>query len=184
MSTFTLCLVGTTPLLLHRVHRHEFRDQIASSPLPGETIEQEAERKMSKDASNNPAVPSSWIVGALRVGVGRLLENEQSIGFRLLSEVIKLPEHALPLKSRHDELVWSVYQSMQHAKPRSQKAITVVAPMFSDWRLEIPITMDESRAATHGIQHGYIKRAFSEAGKIGIGLFRPPKKNYGQFRVL
>ncbi len=183
MSSFTLHLAGTTPLLLHCVHRHEFRNEIASNPLPDETPEQEAGRKMSRDIAGNPAVPTSWIIGALRAGTSRLYGAEQSAGFRLMSEIIELPEHALPLQSRQGDPVWSVYQSMQHLKPGSQKGITVIAPMFSSWLLEIPIVMNDERAIAHGISHRFVERAFNEAGKVGIGLFRPPKKHFGQFRV-
>ncbi len=139
---------------------------------------------MFKDPAGNAAVPTDWILGALRVGCESLRNISDSIGFRLVTDVLKLPEAPLPLKSRRGDLGWAVYQSMQHAKPGSTKAIAVVAPMFREWMLEIEVTVDDVSAARYGIDRSFIERAFNEAGRIGIGLFRPPKKYFGQFRIL
>ena len=54
-------LVGTTPLLLHHISRHELRAEIASRRGAGSSIEEEALEVMMKDKEGDPAVPVSWL---------------------------------------------------------------------------------------------------------------------------
>ncbi len=72
---------------------------------------------------------------------------------------------------------WTVYSSAQHASPESKRMIAVVAPMFKDWMLGVQVKFVDS------FSEDTLQKIFVEAGRIGIGLFHPPKKQFGQFRV-
>jgi hypothetical protein len=52
--------------------------------------------------------------------------------------------------------------------------------MFSDWMLVVSVQYQISSFVDPVIVH----KIFTEAGRVGIGLFHPPKKHFGQFRVI
>ena len=183
MRTLNLQLVGSTPLLLHHISRHQFREQIAS--VKGETmsIEDEASEVMVKDCNGNPAVPVSWLWDALRVSCSRITVEKKQLSFIGVQSAIKLPEEELlPLRVKKDNFVpkWKTYSSFQHAAPGSKKSVIVVAPMFRDWMLVVSVQYQISSFVDSVIVH----KIFTEAGRVGIGLFHPPKKHFGQFRVI
>lgn len=169
-------LVGTTPILLHRISRHQFREQLASrSEL---SIKEEADEVMVKGDDGNPAVPVSWLWDAIRVGCSRITVEGEQISFIKFQSALHLPFGMIPLKDTDNHIpTWKPYSSVQHASPGSNKSIAIVAPMFSDWMLSVRVVSDDS------YDDGFLKRVFVEAGKVGIGLFHPPKKQFGQFRV-
>jgi hypothetical protein len=178
MKTYNLQLVGTSPLLLHRISKHQLRDQIAFKANGGEP-EEEALEAMSKDEGGNPAVPVDWLWDAIRVGCSRITVNGQQVSFSQVSRAISLKPKTLPLKGSDSSLPkWRVYTSVQHAKPGSKETILVVAPEFRGWSLEVEIT-----AYLEFPDKALLLRILSEAGRAGIGLFHPPKKHFGQFRV-
>lgn len=181
MRTLTIRLVGTTPLLLHRVSRHERRDEIAAHAKNGKTLEDEANEVMMKDEKGNPAVPPAWLWEAIHKATPRIIVNERQVSFFKLQSVLCFPDKLLPLQSHNGNcLKWSVYTSVQHAAPNSRRSIAVVAPLFREWALEAQIL------ATNGAfpDNTLLQKIFAEAGKCGIGLFHPPKKQFGQFRAL
>ena len=136
---------------------------------------------MNKGEGGNPSVPVSWLRDAIRVGCSRIIvDGCKQLSFVKLQQSLHLPAVALPLRGRSNRLLeWEVYTSVQHASPGSKKMITVVAPMFRHWMVEIPISVDENQ-----LDNSLLERIFNEAGKSGIGLFHPPKKQFGQFRAL
>jgi len=177
MRTLNLQLVGTTPILLHHVSRHQFREQLASRD-GGKSIEEEAQEVMVRGDDGNPAVPVSWIWDALRVGCSRITVEGKQVSFFQLQSVIHLPATNISLMDTDNHVPeWSVYSSIQHASPGSKRSIAVVAPMFRDWMLTFRLTMED-----HLTDDKLLQRIFVEAGKVGIGLFHPPKKQFGQFR--
>lgn len=180
MRTLTIRLVGTTPLLLHRVSRHERRDEIAAHMVNGTTLEEIADEVMMKNTQGNPAVPPVWIWEAIHGAAARVVINGKQVSFFKLQSVLCLPDKFLPLQSTNRSgLKWTVYTSVQHAAPKSRKSIAVVAPLFREWELEV------RALAVNGAfpDDTLLLRLFEEAGKCGIGLFHPPKKQFGQFRV-
>src|SRR3989338_246414 len=179
MRTLNLVLVGTTPILLHRISRHQLRDQIASNGQTEKTLEQEVYGVMSQDEHGNPAVPVSWLWGAIRTGCSRVTVNGKQPSFFKLQSAINLPNGHLPLRDTDNKCpVWKTYSSIQHASPGSKRSIIVVAPKFGDWRLALQISVNEQY-----LDDFLLQRILNEAGKVVIGLFHPPKKQFGQFRV-
>lgn len=176
MRSLILHLIGTTPILLHQIHRHQFREQLASK---GElSIEDEANEVMVKGDDGNPAVPVSWLWDALRVGCSRITVEGKQFSFIKFQSSLHLPFGMLPLKDTDNRIpVWKPYSSVQHAAPGSKRSIAVIAPMFSDWMLTVRVVRDDS------LDDGFLRLLFREAGKSGIGLFHPPKKQFGQFRA-
>jgi len=178
MRTFSLRLLGTTPLLLHRIAKHQLRDQIASKAKRG-GFRQEAWQVMFKDDSGNPVVPVAWLWDAIRAGCLRITVEGQQVSFSRIQRAISLKPAMLPLKSLDGSTPqWGVYTSVQHAAPGSYKSILVVAPEFRQWILDVEI-------ATYldFPDSDLLLRIISAAGRAGIGLFHPPKKHYGQFKI-
>lgn len=177
MRTLILRLIGTTPILLHHISRHQFREQLASHS-GGQTIEEEALEVMVKDSEDSPSVPVSWIWDALKVGCSRItVEGKRFSYFSFQSEFI-LPLGTVPIRRTDGSIPeWKPYSSIQHAAPGSKESIVVVAPIFRDWMLTVAATVSES------LDRNLLNKIFVEAGKVGIGLFHPPKKQFGQFRV-
>ena len=179
MRTLTLRIIGTTPLLLHRVSNHQLRDQIASKVNRGILFEHEALENMSKDEDGRPVVPVSWLWDAIHRGCSRIIvDGGKQLSFVKLQQSLHLPEGFIPLQGKNNcPLEWEVYASAQHSAPGSKKMISVVAPMFRQWMLEVPLVVDDNQFDDHLLQ-----RIFNEAGKVGIGLFHPPKKQFGKFQ--
>ena len=179
MRTLNFRLIGTSPLLLHRTAKHQHREHIASNINHGERFEEEALEVMSKDAVGNPAVPVSWLWDAIRVGCSRITVEGKQISYVKVSAVMSLgPKDFLSLKSTDGRTPeWRVYKSVQHAGPSSKKSILVVAPEFRDWALEVMV-----RCHLDFPDDELLLKIFTEAGRVGIGLFHPPKKHFGQFR--
>jgi len=179
MRTLTLRIIGTTPLLLHRVSNHQLRDQIASKVNRGILFEHEALENMSKDEDGRPVVPVSWLWDAIRKGCSRIIvEGGKQLSFFKLQQSLHLLAGLILLQGKSGRpLEWEVYTSVQHSAPGSRKMITVVTPMFRNWTLEISLVVDENQYDDRLLQ-----RIFNEAGKVGIGLFHPPKKQFGQFQ--
>lgn len=184
MRTLNLQLVGTTPILLHNVSKHQLRAELASK---GATLslEEEALEVMSKGSDGNPAVPVSWLWDAIRVGCSRITVEQKQVGFFKLQSVIRLPEGMIPLTDTdcHNP-VWKVYSSIQHAAPGSRRSIAVVAPMFKDWMLTTQVSVaGQLFPGNELLNEVVLEKILTEAGKVGIGLFHPPKKQFGQFQV-
>jgi hypothetical protein len=186
MRTLNLRLIGTTPILLHQISRHQEREKIASHVEAGKSLLDEAWEKMSKDSDGNPVISVSWIVDAIRVGCSRITVEGKQISFTKLQSVMHFPMVALALRRKNGSIPEcdEVYQNMQHATPRSRKSIVVVAPMFRDWMSELSVTISGNLFPDDVIGSDKIlDQIFVEAGRSGIGLFHPPKKHFGQFRV-
>lgn len=176
MRSLNLQLVGITPLLLHHISRHQFREQLATHNCE-QTIEEEALEVMVKDSDGNPAVPVSWLWDAIRVGCSRIAVAGNQLSFIKFQAALHLPFGTLPLRDTDNHVpVLKPYSSIQHAAPGSKKSMVVVAPMFDDWMLMVRAVRDDT------YDDGFLRRIFIEAGKVGIGLFHPPKKQFGQFR--
>ena len=180
MRTLTLRIIGTTPLLLHRVSNHQLRDQIASKVNRGILFEHEALENMSKDEDGRPVVPVSWLWNAIRKGCSRIIvDGGKQLSFFKLQQSLHLPAGLILLQGKSGcPLEWEVYTSVQHLAPGSRKMITVVAPMFKNWVIEVTLVVDDNQPDDFMLQ-----RIFNEAGKSGIGLFHPPKKQFGKFTV-
>ncbi len=178
MRTLSLALLGTSPLLLHKIANHQRREEISSHASNGVSLEKEALEKMMKDESGNPAVPSEWLWNSIRVACSKIVIDGKQVSFTKLQSAIYLRAGFLQLKSRSGGLNWTVYTSRQHAMQKSNRMILVVAPMFRDWKLEFQVSAEDS------IPDSLLQKIFYEAGKSGIGLFHPPKKHFGQFRCL
>ena len=179
MRTLTLQVVGITPILLHPVSRHQLREHIASRG-GAMSIEEEVLEVMVKDGDGNPAVPVSWLWDAIRVGCSRITVEGKQLSSIKFQSVFHLPSGLIPLMGTDNQTpMWKPYSSIQHAAPGSKRSIAVVAPMFNDWMLTFTVAIDEGY-----LDDGLVKKVFSEAGKVGIGLFHPPKKQFGQFRTL
>lgn len=164
-------------MLLHRVAKHQLREHIASGAKRYE-FEDETSEVMSKDEQGNPAVPVSWILDAIRKGCSRIIvDGGKQLSSVKLQQSLHLPAGFIPLcGSSNRPLEWEIYTSVQHASPGSKKMITVVAPMFKHWMLELQLVVDGGQPDNFLLQ-----RIFNEAGRSGIGLFHPPKKHFGQF---
>ena len=184
MRTLNLQLVGTTPILLHNISKHQLREQLASKGAML-SLEEEALEVMTKDDDGNPVVPVSWLWDALRVGCSRITVEQKQVSFFKLQSVIRLPVNAILLKDTDCHApVSKVYSSIQHAAPGSRRSIAVVAPMFKDWMLTVQVTVvGELFPGNEVLSEVILEKIFTEAGKVGIGLFHPPKKQFGQFRV-
>jgi hypothetical protein len=177
MRTLTLQLVGTTPILLHHISRHQLREQLASKDATL-TLDAEALEMMVTDDDGNPSVPVSWIWDAIRVGCSRITVEGKQVSFVKFQSALHLPFGLIPLKDTDGHIPkWKTYSSIQHAAPDSKKSIAVVAPKFDDWMLTLNVSMDDS------YDDDFLRKVFIEAGRVGIGLFHPPKKQFGQFRV-
>ena len=185
MRTLILQLVGTTPIILHQISRHQLREQIASRGGASVPLEDEALEVMSKDSDGNPAVPVSWLWDALRAGCSRITVEQKQISFFRFQSVIRLPEGLIPLKDTDcRNPVWKVYSSIQHAAPGSKRSIAVVAPMFKDWMLTVQVSViGELFPGNELLSEVVLEKIFTESGKVGIGLFHPPKKQFGQFQA-
>jgi hypothetical protein len=185
MRTLNLQLVGSTPLLLHHISRHQFREQIASHKGDVMSMDEEALEVMVKDENGNPAVPISWLRDALRVGCSRITVEKKQVSFIKLQSVITLPEGLIPLKDTDNHVPqWKTYSSFQHAAPGSRKSVAVVAPMFTNWMLILSVQIPTNVLINNAFENKVLlERIFAEAGRVGIGLFHPPKKHFGQFRT-
>jgi len=185
MRTLNLQLVGSSPLLLHHISRHQLREQIASTKGATLTIEEEALEIMVKDIDGNPAVPVSWIWDSLRVGCSRITVEKKQVSFTRLQSLIKLPEGLLSLRDTDNHVpVWEPYSSLQHAAPGSKKSVAVVAPKFKDWMLVVAVQVPVDILINNALENKVlVERIFAEAGRVGIGLFHPPKKHFGQFKI-
>lgn len=183
MRTLNLQLVGITPLILHRVSKHQLRVEIASH-CENLTIEDEAAEVMVKDSLGNPAVPVSWLWDAIRAACSRITIDGEQVSFFKLQSVIRLPVDPIPLKDTDNHIpAWKVYSSLQHAAPGSKRSIAVVAPMFRDWMLSLQVSITKDLfPGNQVLSDTILEKIFAEAGKVGIGLFHPPKKQFGQFR--
>ncbi len=179
MRTLSICLIGTSPLLLHRTSKHQLRDQIAADLCAGRTLEDEALEVMQKDAFGNPAVPVSWLSDAIRVGCSRITVEGKQLSFVRISSCLRFSEGCTKLQTVNGKKpTWEVYRSIQHLAPGSKRTIAVIAPMFKDWMLSFQVKVDGSFP-----DDALIGRILAEAGRVGIGLFHPPKKHFGQFRA-
>ena len=177
MRTLKLRLVGTTPILLHKISQHQDRKAIASNIVNGINIGEEAKNLMLVDNLGNPAVSVSWLWDALRVGCSRIVTNRKQYSFMNFQPLVSLPMGLIPISRKSEsDPVWTVYKSVQHSKQGSKKMILVVAPMFKTWEVKLSISFNENNIDT-----SLISSIFIEAGKAGIGLFHPPKKHFGQF---
>ena len=185
MRTLNLRLIGTTPILLHQISRHQEREKIASHVEAGKSLLDEARDKMSKDSLGNPVIPVSWIADAIRVGCSRITVEGKQVSFTKVQSVMHLPTVPLPLTRKSGGVAEcdEAYQSLQHATPGSKKSIVVVAPMFRDWMFELSVTISGDLFPDDVVgSNKILDRIFAEAGRSGIGLFHPPKKQFGQFR--
>lgn len=184
MRTLNLQLVGSTPLLLHHVSKHQLRTEIASKG-GALTVEEEASEVMVRNEDGNPAVPVSWIWDALRFGCSRIAVQGKQISFSRLQSLVQLPKGLLSLKDTDNKIpTWETEVSMQHAALNSKKRIVVVAPKFRDWMLVLPIQISPIILINDALENNVvIERVFAEAGRGGIGLFHPPKKQFGKFTV-
>ena len=185
MRTLNLQIVGSTPLLLHHISRHQLREQIASVKGATMSMDEEALEMMVKDKHGNPAVPVSWLWDALRVGCSRITIEQKQVSFTRLQSIIKLSEGVLSLKDTDNHVPeWKTYSSLQHSASGSKKSVTVIAPMFKDWMFVLPILVSTNIIPDNPIENDrLLERIFVEAGRVGIGLFHPPKKHFGQFRI-
>jgi len=185
MRTLNIQLVGATPLLLHHVSRHELRAEIASQRGAGISLEEEALEVMMKDDNGDPAVPVSWLWDALRGGCSRITVEGKQVSSVELRSVIRFEAGTIPLKDTDNHApIWTVYTSIQHAAPNSKRSIAVVAPMFKDWMLAVQVSIvREIIPGNQVLDEVVLEKIFAEAGKVGIGLFHPPKKQFGQFRT-
>jgi len=135
---------------------------------------------MSKDSHGNPMVPVSWLSDAMRVGCSRIIVEGKQLSSIKISSSVQLPDGLIALKDRDNRPpVWTPYASVQHGAPGSKQSIAVVAPSFKDWMLSFQVQIDEAFPDDE-----LLLRVFAEAGRGGIGLFHPPKKHFGQFRVM
>ena len=178
MRTLSFTLVGTSPLLLHHTSKHQFREVIAAQQI-GKTLENEAKEVMSIDERGHPVVPASWLLDSIRAGCARIVVEGKQVSFVSVSSMIRLPDDPIPLKDTDNHMpVWKLYKSAQHLRPGSKRLIAVVAPQFDDWMLSLEIKI-------FGLfpSDALLLRIMDEAGRCGIGLFHPPKKHFGQFRV-
>ena len=102
-----------------------------------------------------------------------------------LRSIIRFEAETIPLKDTDNHApAWTVYTSIQHAAPNSKRSIAVVAPMFKDWMLAVQVSIaKELFPGNQVLSEAVLKKIFAEAGKVGIGLFHPPKKQFGRFRV-
>lgn len=177
MRTLKVQLVGTTPLLLHRVSEHERRGEIAVGFASGQTLAQAAREVMSIDEKGRPAVPVEWVLDSLRRAAAKTMENGQQVSFCKLKSALILPEELIPLWNGNGKpLSWRIYQSAQHSAPQSSEIIAVAAPQFKEWSFFIEIAVNGDFPSDTLLAH-----ILEEAGKCGIGLFHPPKKQFGQF---
>ena len=181
MRTLSLCLVGTSPLLLHRVARHERREEIAAPAGTEQSLlafADAARMVMSKNEQGKPAVPVSWITDALRAGCSKVVQNGQQMSFAKVNAELRLPEGFLEVRDTDNHApAWTPYSSVQHAGPNSQESILVIAPKFKDWMLTLLVEVEGNFP-----DDALLLQIFNEAGRCGIGLFHPPKKQFGQFR--
>jgi hypothetical protein len=186
MRTLNLRLIGTTPILLHQISRHQEREKIASHTEAGRSLLDEARDKMSKDSDGNPVIPVSWIADAIRVGCSRITVEGKQVSFAKVQSLLHLPTGSVGLYHRNGNIPEcdKAYQSMQHATPGSKNSIVVVAPIFRDWMSELSVTVSGNLLPDDVIgSDKMLDQIFFEAGRSGIGLFHPPKKQFGQFRV-
>gem|GEM_PF-2558521 len=178
MRTLTINLIGTSPLLLHRISKHQLRDQIAANLRDGRTFEDEAWEVMQKDTFGNPVIPISWLWDAIRAGCSRITVEGKQLSFVRISSCLWLPKECIKLQAINDEKpTWELYRSIQHLAPGSKRTIVVIAPMFKGWMLSFQVRVNESFP-----DDALLGRILAEAGRVGIGLFHPPKKHFGQFR--
>jgi hypothetical protein len=184
MRTLNLQVVGITPILLHPVSKHQLREHIASRG-GARSIEEEALEVMVKDSDGNPAVPVSWLWDAIRIGCSRITVEGKQLSFFTLKQIIRLPEDIISLRDTDNKVPeWKVYSSIQHLAPGSKRSIAVVAPMFNDWMLVIQVSVARDIYLCNQLQSNVVlEKVFVEAGKIGLGLFHPPKKQFGQFKT-
>jgi hypothetical protein len=186
MRTLNLRLVGNTPILLHRICRHQEREEIASVGSSNTSFLDEARDKMSKDQDGNPVIPVSWFWDSLRAGCSRITVADKQLSFTRLQSIMRLPTDPLPLRQKNGGIpkCEEVYKSFQHAAPGSKGSIVVVAPLFRDWTAELSVVVSgELFPDNAGATSKTLEKIFLEAGKSGMGLFHPPKKHFGQFRI-
>ncbi len=179
MREITIRMIGTTPLLLHRICRHEFREALAWNGSLAEPLEEGVKETMSKDIHGKPAVPVWWLWDALARGCAQIVVGGKRIQHTRFQSRLTLPAGTAPLLGKNGaEPVIRVFLSRQHASHGSRKMIAVVAPRFDYWELRLRAFVDDS------FSNDTLQLIFGEAGKCGIGLFHPPKKQFGQFRCV
>lgn len=121
----------------------------------------------------------SWIKDALRAGCSKTVQNGAQVSFAKVNAALRLPEGFLEVCDKNNHApTWAPYSSIQHAAPDSQELILVIAPKFKDWMLTLSLQVEGDFP-----DDALLFQIFNEVGRIGIGLFHPPKKHFGQFRV-
>lgn len=176
MRTITFCLVGTSPLLLHKICEHQKRDQVTST---GGDPSTEAAQAMYRNEKGAPAIPASWLSDAMRAACSHLEDGGRRLSYSRIASTLCFAAKSFVLRNTDNrEPSWSAYESIQHRKPGSKTMVVVVAPQFSDWMVDVVVNVYGDYPDT-----SLLERIFNQMGRMGIGLFHPPKKNFGQFRV-
>ena len=121
-----------------------------------------------------------WIWDSVRCSCVRIHNENQQVSFWRLKQSLNMPSGTIPLRPVGEVgLTHTVFRSCQHAGANTSSTAYVIAPQFGSWMVEFRVWTDDAFP-----DNALLLRIFSEAGKQGIGLFHPPKKQFGQFRPI
>lgn len=185
MRKFTVRFEGITPILFSRITDEDavgIETGIRKPIVPGGDLKKKAEERLwTKDGK--PGIPFHMFFACL-VEAGRKAKNGRSnittTRGTALTSFLKLKEDFYPFEDGSD---WELDKRMGKRMVRGQSiAVPVVRPRFDKWSFKVEIEMDEKRIAEETL-----KVLFEEAGRIGLGAWRPssPKPGpFGQFQLV
>lgn len=185
MKEFIVKFEGITPILFSRMTEDDMEGietGVRKPVVPGKNPRAEAEKRLwTKDGK--PGIPFHMFFACL-VEAGRRVKNGRAAitGTRgtTLTAFLRLKGDFYPFE---EGAIWEPDKRMVKQIVRGQSiARPVVRPRFDKWSFFVEGEFDESQVAEETV-----KQLFEEAGRTGLGAWRPssPKPGpFGQFRVV
>jgi hypothetical protein len=178
MKNYKVRIEGVTPLLMNRPSQLDIGNKSKDVKRETETIENQAETKIYKDAEGRIYMPSTWIRGSIveagkqkkMMGKGSSKATYSKVAGSSVS--IEPFELLLPFK-------WKVF-SILAVNPTTRGRNMLHRPKFDKWVVEFDCVFDEEQ-----IEPPVMKEIIDIAGRlVGIGDWRPAKKGaFGKFQV-
>ena len=176
----TVRIEGRTPLLVNRFLGEGVpeTEQPAYHTKNGKTAREEAEQRLHKDKSGNPALTSDAALRTLING-GRFMKKGTTkittTKGSLLYGILRIPTLYIPIE--HER--WEV-DIRSVVIPKTGGRIMRIRPRFDEWALTFQLDFDGEIVTLNELRE-IVNHA---SRKIGLGDFRPDRKGpFGVFDV-
>lgn len=182
MCTITICIDGTTPLLINR-----FSDEAQLAATNGNSAahkcsrvpREEAASRLYTNEQNVPVLPQPNVFRCL-IDAGKYFKLGKSkvttFKTSLIPACVSVEGLMFPIESQQG---WSVDQRPIR-NPVTGGRLLRYRPVFHDWRITFQVNLDEEM-----MSESFFREIVDAAGKrIGLGDFRPDCKGpFGKFVV-